>query len=111
MQTPARTIAERSGELFGQVRGVDYNIANARFGETFQMPFDQTLAADLQQRLRRHVGQRTHALAAPGGEDQRAHAGARIWEFRMRRSRAPTACSSSRANSVSCGYVQATPST
>jgi hypothetical protein len=39
--------------------------------QRLELPLDQRLAAHAQQWLGAGVGERAHALAAPGGEDQR----------------------------------------
>ena len=72
-QAPARTIAERRLETIGEPGDIDHDLGDAGGREFLQMPFDQRFAADRQQRLRRALCQRTHALAFPGREDQGAH--------------------------------------
>ena len=103
-QVPARSVAERGGELRGEIRGVDHDLAHAGCGEVFQVALDQAPAADVQQRFRHVVGQRPHAQAAAGREDHRApdrHAEA---SSRGRvRSRPARARSSSAANAASSG--------
>ncbi|CAM5512045.1 hypothetical protein RLIN73S_00388 [Rhodanobacter lindaniclasticus] len=97
-QAPARAIAQDAGKLLGEMRGVDRHVVHADRGELLQMPDDQRLAAHAQQRLGRAVGQRAHALAAAGGEDQRVpHAATRL------RSRPCAWRSSSAAKSASSG--------
>ena len=74
-QAEARTVAEPRRELRFEPGGVDHDIAHAGASEGLEMPFDQRLAAHLEQRLGRRVGQRTHALAATGREDERSGRG------------------------------------
>lgn len=97
-QAPARAVAQRGRELFGQMRGVDHHVVHAGRNQLFQVPCDQRLAAHAKQRLGRVLGQRAHALAEAGGEDQRVpHAATCV------RSR-PAACRcSNAANSASSG--------
>ncbi|KZC36830.1 UNVERIFIED_ORG: hypothetical protein RHOFW104R5_25530 [Rhodanobacter sp. FW104-R5] len=98
-QAPARAVAQRVGKLFGEVRGVDHHVVHAGRGQLFQVPRDQRLAPHRQQRLRRAVGQRAHAFAQAGGEDQRvSHAATG-----KRRSRPPARRRSNAAKSASSG--------
>jgi len=56
-----------------QPGGVDDDVPDAGAGERLDVPLDQRFAAHLQQRFGRVVGQRPHALAAPGREDHGSH--------------------------------------
>jgi hypothetical protein len=72
-QAEARAVAQRRDDLLLQPGGVDHHLAHAAAREGREMPLDQRLAAHAQQRLRAGVGQRPHAFAAAGGEDDRFH--------------------------------------
>ncbi|MPN56169.1 hypothetical protein SDC9_203855 [bioreactor metagenome] len=52
---------------------IDHQLGDARVTKVLDVPDDQRLAADLEQGFRAVVGQRAHALAAPGGEDHGLH--------------------------------------
>ena len=69
-KAPARAVAERSRELVFEPGGVDHHLTHAGACQRFEVPFDQRLAAHRQQRLRAGVGERAHAFAAAGGQDQ-----------------------------------------
>src|SRR5690349_12466607 len=101
---PSRTIAERGRKLLCEMRRVDDDIAHADRRELFQMMLDQHLAADAQQRLRRHVAQRAHAFAAAGGEDHRGADHAAVASSRGEvMSRSPSARSSKSASAAVSG--------
>src|SRR5690606_23171126 len=70
---PAFAITELGGKLFAQPGVVDHNVLDARFGQLFNMPDDQRLAADAQQWLGCVVGQRAHAFAAPRRKNHGPH--------------------------------------
>src|SRR4051812_22407556 len=65
--------AERRFDHVPEPRGVDHHFAEATGRQAFEVIFDEPLAADAQQRFRLAIGERTHAFAAPGGEDHRLH--------------------------------------
>ena len=67
----ARAVAEPCADLLAVPREVHDELADARVREPLHMVLDQRAAADLEQRLRRRVGQRPQALAAAGREQQR----------------------------------------
>jgi hypothetical protein len=66
-------IAEHGLDLVAEVGVVDDEVTDTRRGQRFEVVDDQRAAGDRQQRLRRGVGQRPHALAAAGGQDHRPH--------------------------------------
>ena len=72
-QAEARAVAERFDDQLLQPGGVDHGIAHASTRQGFEVPLDKRLAVHFQQRLGRVIGQRPHALAAPGGEKNRFH--------------------------------------
>src|SRR5690606_26028418 len=72
-QAPVAAVAQRLGELVGEPGGVHHHLGHPGRGEAFQVPRDQRLAGHLQQRLGGGVGERAHALAQAGGEDQGLH--------------------------------------
>ena len=78
LERPAQRHAERAPSPSAatscrrEVRGVDDDVAESGARERLDLPDDERLAAGLEQRLGRRVRQRTHPLAAPGGEDHRA---------------------------------------
>src|SRR6185295_10760585 len=74
----ARTVAERLDDLLFEPVGVDDDLADAGARERLEVPFDQALAVDDEERLRARVGERPHALAAPGGEDDRLQPATRL---------------------------------
>ena len=71
----ARAVAERRRDLRAAPGEVDDDVAEAAPRQRLQVMLDQRPAADLSNGL--GVGQRPHALAAPGGEDHRLHAATR----------------------------------
>jgi len=64
-------------DLIAQPGRVDHQAPHAAAQQRLQRPLHQRLAAHRQQRLGAGVGQRAHALATTGGEDQGA-GGSRI---------------------------------
>lgn len=58
--------------LLAQPGGVDDDLLHAAGAQRLHPALQQRLAAHHQQRLGRVVGQRPHALAPAGGQDQRA---------------------------------------
>jgi hypothetical protein len=52
---------------------VNDDIAKAADRQAFQMPDDERLATGAEQRLGRCIGERPHALAAAGGENEGFH--------------------------------------
>ena len=72
-QAPARTVAEQFRKAWSQPGGVDHHLGDAQRGQLFQVPGDQRLAAHFEQGFGGGVGERAHALAQAGGEDQGAH--------------------------------------
>ena len=102
VDAPAAAVAEGARELFGQPRGVDHDFADADRREFLDVPFDQRLATDDEQRLGRSVGERTHALAEARGEDQGFHADVAIAGF--------TFASMKRCNGANSGYFGSTAS-
>ena len=63
-------IAECRGKLFLQPRGVDHHVRDTRTRQALQVPHNQRLALHAQQGFGVLVGQRTHAFAATGGQNQ-----------------------------------------
>ena len=92
---PARAVAERRRELLREVRRVHDDIDDPGARERFEVPHDERLAADREQRLRRGERQGPHALAAAGGEDERPHSRGSF------RSREPTRRPSQSASGLS----------
>ena len=72
-EAEARAVAERVDDLLLEPVGVDDDLANAAARQRLEVPFDQALAVQLEERLGAGVGERPHALAAAGGEDDRLH--------------------------------------
>ena len=66
-------IAEGRLQLPGEPGKIDDHLANAGARERLQMPLDQRTPAHLHERLRQGIGERAHALAAPGCEQHRLH--------------------------------------
>ena len=62
----AATVAKRSLNLLTEMGVVDYQISDACSHQSLDLPDDQRLAADRQQRFRAGIGQRSHAFAAAG---------------------------------------------
>src|SRR5581483_6372571 len=65
------SVAERLLDLVSEMSMIDDQLAEPRARQSLDGPDDHGLAAHLEQRLRRRVGQRSHALAAPGREKDR----------------------------------------
>jgi hypothetical protein len=66
----ALAVAERRRKLLFEPGRVDHHLPHPGARQRLQVPDDQRPAMDGQQRLGRAVGQRPHALAAPGREDE-----------------------------------------
>src|SRR3989344_3327985 len=60
-------------DLRPQPRGVDHHLFHTRLLQRRQVPLQQRLALHRQQRLGGGVGQRAHALATAGGQQQRGY--------------------------------------
>ena len=73
VQAPLRTIAQRLLNQRTEMGVVDDNFPEPRRRQSFQVPDYERLAAGQQQWLGRVVGQRPHAFAATGGEDEGFH--------------------------------------
>lgn len=64
-------VAQGRHQLLRAVRDIDHERAVARTRERLDLPDDERLAADGEERLGRRVGQRTQALAAASRKDHR----------------------------------------
>ena len=75
MNTHAKlaAIAQRRLELIAQMRVINDDLAKSGLRQALQMPRDERLATHHQQGLGGVVGQRPHALAAPGGQNHGFH--------------------------------------
>ena len=72
-QAVGAAVAERGGNHLATVAEVDDHFAVSGAGEAAQLPADEAIAADAQQRFGTVSGQRAHAFAASGGEDHGFH--------------------------------------
>ena len=72
-QAPARAVTQRRFDLQTEMRVVDHHLAQAGPRQALQMPDDQRFAAHRQEGLGREIGQRPHALAAPGSQNHCLH--------------------------------------
>ena len=72
-QAVGAAVAERGGNHLATVAAVDDHFAVSGAGEAAQLPADEAVAADAQQRFGAVGGQRAHAFAASGGEDHGFH--------------------------------------
>ena len=66
-----RAVSERFADALALPGEVDHDVAHAEFVQRREVILDQPVAADFEHRLRQLLGQRAHALAAPGSEDHR----------------------------------------
>ena len=73
MHAPLRPIAQGGFDLFAEVGVVDDDFPETGCRQTFQMPDDERLAAGDEQWFGRVIGERAHAFATPGGEDEGFH--------------------------------------
>ena len=68
---PVRAARQMRFERVGEIMDVDDDLLDARHAQLLEHMVEQRLAVDLDQRLGLGRGQRTHALAQPGGHDHR----------------------------------------
>jgi LPS-assembly protein len=72
-ETKALAITEALADLSAAEREIDDDVAYACVPEPHEMVLDQRTAADVDQRFRQTLGQRTHSFATTGGEQHRFH--------------------------------------
>ena len=72
-QAVAAAVAECIGNHRAAIAEVDNDVNEPGAGETAQLPADEAVIADPQQRFGTVGGQRAHAFAASGGENHGFH--------------------------------------
>src|SRR5471032_2351606 len=97
LDTPSRTVAKIRLQHPPKPRVINHDDFKIRRRQPFNLPDDQRFAAHFQERLGTRIRQRTHAFAAPGGENHCSIQGTYQNVYPTSTAR-PSSVSSSRAN-------------